>query len=73
MGGSLGIVENCNLRKTGKATDMVALEAHRGGGQSAVYSVLWACILTMAMLFSFSACAWHRRRMQRRREGLDDL
>ena len=42
------------------------------GGESSLHSfyvVLWAWVSTMMMMLSFSACAWHRRRMQRRREG----
>lgn len=45
---------------------------HAVGGESSlhsVYVVLWAWVSTMMMMLSFSACAWHRRRMQRRREG----
>lgn len=44
------------------------------GGESgfhSVYVVIWAWVSTMMMMFSFSACAWYRRRMQRRREAGD--
>lgn len=42
------------------------------GGDSGLHPVcmlLWAWVTTMTMLLSFSVCAWHRRRMQRMREG----
>lgn len=51
---------------------MVGVEDQVGdesGGIHSLYVVLWAWVSTMMMMLSFSACAWHRRRMQRRREG----
>lgn len=52
--------------------DMVGVDQAVGGDESGLHSlyvVLWAWVSTMMMIFSFSACAWHRRRVQRRREG----
>lgn len=34
-----------------------------------VFVILWAWMSTMMMIFSLAMCSWHRRRMQRRREG----
>lgn len=42
---------------------------HGGGGEPFYVVALWMCVSTMMIMLSFSACAWHRRRMQRRREG----
>ena len=53
---------------------MVGADDHNVGGLlgfHSAYGVVWAWISTMSMVFSFSVCAWHRRRIQRRREGLD--
>lgn len=50
---------------------MVGVDQPVGGesGLHSLYLVLWAWVSTMMMMLSLSACAWHRRRMQRRREG----
>lgn len=60
------------LKPESEATeDMVGGDQTVGGesGLHSLYVVLWAWLSTMMMMLSFSACAWHRRRMQRRREG----